>query len=290
LAIKSFTKAIVALIIASQGEDDKQLLFSNMLQVFYAKRTTRRDSRQVDIALYLQEFSKPFVDGELSEEEFRQKCETEAISVMGSTPFPLFVRSLGDALYWEGRGSYHSPLDLPLWTMAWTREMLQGGQNRYWYARNLVATVQTARASYEEATRTIQEENPRLDPEEQQKLANQKLVELLLPSLTGFVWKYNQNDIASVVKGACWKLLHSRTHKSSKHRRRQANALMILGKEFARQTTTATKEDDDVCQKKEDEDVCQNKSSSPFASGDEYMDFQARFEVALQMATTSVRI
>ena len=134
---------------------------------------------------------------------------------------------------------------------------------------------------------------------EAQKLANQKLVELLLATIADFVWKYNQNDIVAAVKGVCWKLLHSRTHKLSKHKRRQAKALiMILGREFAQQTKRKMKDgggDDEEVRPNDDgdEQVCPNKSSSSsssssFSVGDEYMDFQARFEIALQMATTTV--
>jgi DnaJ-class molecular chaperone len=112
LAIKSFTKSIVSLMLASQGiEGDKgKFFFTNFFKVFYTKRTTRRDSRQVDIALYLQSFSQPFVDGELSEEDFRQTCATEAATVMASTPFSIFVSSLGDYLYSEGWGAFLTSL------------------------------------------------------------------------------------------------------------------------------------------------------------------------------------
>ena len=291
LAIKSFTKSIVKLVLATQGmegDEKGQAMLSNFVNVFYTKRKSRRDSRQLDIALYLQAFSQPFVDGELSEDKFRQTCELEVVTVTASTPFPnIFVKSLCDALYWEGRGSYfnmNNPLfDLPVITMAWTRARLQGGKKWYWYAHNLVAAFQSARTKYEETKQTIAHDHPGIDdPQEAQNLINQKLLELLLPTITDFVWKYNQNDIAAAVKGACWKLMHS----LSKHKGCQAKAFMILGREFARQTKTKTTNhdgDDDgdnqVCQNKDgsdDDRVCQNEStlsssSSSFLGGDEYI-------------------
>jgi DnaJ-class molecular chaperone len=58
LSFKSFANTVVELLKATQGMDgDEQsnVLFSNLLKaVLDTKRTTRRDYRQVDIALYFQ--------------------------------------------------------------------------------------------------------------------------------------------------------------------------------------------------------------------------------------------
>ena len=78
--------------------------------------------RQVEIALYLQNFSKAFVEGTIDLEQFSIKCEKEAQQVFRSTPFPFFLKSIGNTLYWQGRGAFVSWSNLPITVMAWTRE------------------------------------------------------------------------------------------------------------------------------------------------------------------------
>ena len=280
LAIKSFTKSLMGLLQSAGGfkNEEGQVVFQKLYATFFQKQSSGRDARQVDIALHLLEFSKQYVDGDMTQDEFREKCQAEAEKVFESTPFPIFVKTLGSALYWEGRGSFTDALDIPVSTMAYTRDKLHGGSNWFWYARNTIRFVLLAREKYEEAGESVRKEHPKAKGEEFDKLQKDKVFHLLLPSITDFVWKYNQNDIAEAIKGACWKLLHSQTIPKRKRKRRQAQALMILGKEFSRQT--------EVCQNNDTSEIGDEQSSVD-AQNDEFL---ARLEVAVQMANSSVRI
>jgi curved DNA-binding protein CbpA len=278
LAIKSFSSNLLQLILSAQAmqqEGKADTVIQDSFQAFFVLGSQRRDQRQVDIALHLQEFSAAFVEGKETVEEFRKKSQEEAGKVMESTPFPVFVSSIGTSLYWEGRGSFHGPLDVPTSMMAWTRDQVHTVKNWSWFGRGIVQLVQDVRVKLVEAEEAIRQEHPRADEETMQKMKANKAAELLIPSLMEFVWKYNQRDIAKTLKGSCWKLLHSKTYETGKQRQRQAQALKILGQEFIRQT----KEQEQVCHL----NTCINESSS---SSPEVLTDQARIEVALQMATS----
>jgi hypothetical protein len=251
------------------GNQDEFL--RGLMTSFFLKGNDRREMRQVDIALYLQNVTSGFVDNfDWNENDFRQWCQEEARSVMESTPFPLFVESIGMALYWQGRGGaqlWKNPLDGPMSLVAWMHGSFRRTKDWTWFGYSLLSLFQQVRVTLSEAEETVRAEHPRAGPEEVQALTRRATMEALSPTLMEFVWKYNQLDIAKTLQGVCWKLL-----RSSKNPHRQARALVILGQEFKRQSKTHI----EVCE-------ANASSSSSFESD------QARIEVALQMAQSKVR-
>jgi len=248
LAIKSFSSSIVHFILTLQSastansQESQEEMLTELLASFFTK--DRRDMRQVEIALYLHEFTAPYVTGTWSEELFSQECENEAKKVLESTPFPIFLQSIGKTLYWQGRSTVSSMVDLPAASMAWTRGTTLTLINAPWLPVALAKLVRRLRTQCAEATKVIDEEKARLQKSKNRRTRNKhteeewnemelrKAIELSIPSLMEFVWEYNQRDIAYTLKGACWKLLESVTIASKKDRRRQARALQILGKTF----------------------------------------------------------
>lgn len=239
-----------------------------------------RDVREVDIALYLQEFTEGYVTSSMTEDMFRAKCQHEGIRLMESTPFSdEFLQTIGSVLYWEGgQRTVQTPFDLPMSIATWTRGHVKGMWKWTDYGIKLYNFYGLARESHAEANETIrgpERGGEREEPSEEDKRKFQEeLLKKALPELIEFVWKMNIHDITHALKGACWKVLYSNT---CPHKRRQAKALEILGRVLL-STANATPDDDSIAA---------DEGDAGSASG--FMDIQARLEVAFQMATMGGR-
>jgi hypothetical protein len=284
LSVKSFVTNLCQLMFVAQESDgDKnQEILEGLIRTLF-DGSHRTESRQVDIGLYLQDFTRAFVEGEISKAEFEQLCDEHASQVFESTPFPvLFMETIGSELYWQGKGSVQTPLDLPFSVMAWAREKGSGATSFGWYGYQLIQLGRDSNERMEKVGETIRAEHKKskLNEEELQKLIRNQVLLDILPTLMDSVWRYNQRDIAATLKGACWKLLHDR---SSKHlHRRQAKALVISGTSFLK----IVKNGKYVC----DGDGECDGDGDVNGTGREFMDDANRLEVAIQMATNKVRV
>ena len=276
VTVKAFSKTLVQIGLSVQALDEKQqgqAFAQKLFEALYTQRSIGKDTRQVDIALHLRDFTADYVSGNLSEEEFEFKCNKEAARVLKSTPYPKFLSAIGSSLYWEGRASLNSPLDLPLSVLAFARERINKGRTIYWYMSNVYNLYQQGRSVMEEARAIVAKENADIVryknkskySNKLEELAKQKALELMLPKLMEFIWRINTQDIAFTLKGACWKLLHSKRTLGLRERGRQAQSLILLGKAFQLSVSST-----------------EGKISS--STSDTVLDTRARIEVALNMA------
>jgi curved DNA-binding protein CbpA len=259
LAIKSFAADLLHVVVAAQigpnaGSINQEQMLNQLFSTFFLKSRDRRDMRQVEIALNLQDFIAPFVKGDIDMGSFSLRCAKEANNIAGSTSFPLFLKSVGKALYWQGRRTITSVVDLPTALMAWTREGVVGLETWTWPPIAVARLMRQTNNHVARATEWLENQSQqRYSDEEWQALHFKKIIEELLPSLMDFVWDYNGRDITDALDGACWKLLHTTTTLSTRERKRQAQALQELGSSFIkvaesweyREPSTATNQDSD---------------------------------------------
>lgn len=304
LTIKSFSKNVLKLGLAAQaakeaedsGKDYSQLKdFVQEMTVLMAG-SELNELRQVDIALYLREFTEEYVSGQMDVKEFQLKCIKEVTSVLKSTPFAeRMLFTIGKALYWDGgKRSINTPLDVPLSLVRRSRGLGHGlrkwkdiGTDLYklgtgWVSAYANATEQVieersnTRGRQTRRTRTHHEDDDEDDEDDMTEAeltkTKQMAFEKLLPDMLEFVWKFNIRDIATTLRGACWKLLYT---SNCPNRRRQAKALALLGQSFL-----------DVAKKLE-ESRTQGESANETDAGsttEGYMNIVKRFEVASEMA------
>jgi len=291
LAIKSFMKTMSKIVYAQQqtSEAQKEEMVKDLLSALRVNHS--RDVRQVDIALFLTEFTKDYVASNMNEDEFRVKCQEEASRLFESTPFPeKMLQPIGSALYWEGGyRSLKNPLGLPLSSVAWTRGRVKGIRKWIDYGTDIYQFYIKVKASHDEAIEklshsTKNSRRKRHQSEEEEKKSTQlETFKIVLPEMLEFFWKFNAHDITHTLKGACWKVLYSNT---CPNKRRQSKALLILGQTILKAAETIPNHND-ICAKSSTVGKAQSakKSTSDTCNNTGFMDIQARFEMALQMAT-----
>ena len=302
LGVKSFTTNLCQVIFmaqaASGGDEDeekKQQIMQGLLKAMF-DGTNHRESRQVDIAMWIQELTLPFVNRTMSLEEFEMLAQEQAAEVAESTPFPvLFMETIGSTIYWEGKGGFPtlSPLDLPFKMMTWTRNTGRSLSD----FKSFVSSFYQLYKEYNERIETIDQsvrveynsdkKNKRKPPEEKEveiiKIIRNQVFQDMIPSFMEYVWRYNQRDIFKTLKGACWKLLNDNNAGGRQNRRRQAKALVVLGNSFLK-----------VVEMKKHECTTgissEHDGGTSSSSGRPFMNDSDRLEVAIQMATTKVRL
>ena len=240
LAIKSVAANVVHLVGSVQasfdsGSVNQEHFLNELFSTFLWKSQDRRDLRQLEVALHLQDFIAPFVYGEIDLESFSHRCAHEANKIKDSTSFPLFLKSIGKALYWQGRRTITSVVDIPTAVMAWTREGAVGFERWTWLPIAFAQLIRETNHHVANANNWLEtQKQTRYSDKEWHDLRLKKIIEDLLPSLTAFVWDFNARDITDALDGACWKLLHTSTTLSRTERKRQVQALEELGSSFIR--------------------------------------------------------
>jgi len=311
LALKSFMKLINKIVHAQQqdasSDDDaqkKQEMVNDLLSALRVNHS--RDVRQVDIALYLTDFTKDYVASDTTENEFRTKCQTEARNLLQSTPFPKqMLTPIGSTLYWEARhASVTNPFSVPMSVVARARGSLKGMQKWMEYGTDMYRFYGSVQQSYAEAmeqsesSRRSATKNRRRNRQQQQEEDERRIKEIqlttfktLLPELLDFFWKFNAHDITDTLKGAVWKVLNSNT---CWNKRRQSKALKILGQAIVNAAKTAVVSEgsnNEVCgDSLSTVDESQRSTKKSASSGttcgtNGFIDIEARIEMALKMAT-----
>lgn len=292
LAIKSFTSNVVHLVLAAQKQQsdatlDQAEILDQLFSTFFLKTQDRRDMRQLEIAIHLDEIIAPYVREDMDWDTFSLKCAQEATKLMESTQFPIFVKAIGKSLYWQGRRTATSLMDLPVASLAWTRQGVMGLKKWTWLPVSVAKLIRHTNQHVTQANTWLeaeqeQQKNRHKTEQEWKSLHLQKVAEGLLPSIMDFVWQYNVRDITDAVDGSCWKLLHTSTVASRKERKRQARALEELGSSFLRVAQAQEYQEIRTCANHEDESCLldEEKENKSF-------DYDTRIKNAMEMAMKS---
>jgi curved DNA-binding protein CbpA len=274
LDVKSIASRLVdvAIMATQENPERRNDIFQQFISSFSEETSHRRESRQVDVARYLQDFVRDYaIRRDMTETEFQYKCVEEAKRVTASTPFGYqFVASIGTALYWQGFSSLHSPMGLPMYLASLTRSTYTGIAR---WTSMIQGFVQLAKGCEEVVTRVSEDaiqENPSVTKDEVKQRIQTELLKDMGSSLMTLVWQYNQWDITSTTEEAYWKVMHDTGSGklSWRQKSRQSRALRILGHSFLQQA---------------DKTASHNKERTT----ESFLDIQARVQIALEMATAS---
>ena len=297
LAISSFSTWLVEtatmFTVASQASSqEQQEMFQEYISSFFFDQkgrsipSMRHELRQVDIALYLQSFTKPYVEAvpddsseaPINDSAFREVCRTEAMTLAESTPFPhFFLQNIGNSLYWESKDIL-GKIRRPIVTITHRSSLL----------RQTFMLYRDFQVEYTKQKK-IMNINDDSDNEMFSEARKKTLQSLYsLPLLMKFVWELISMDISDTLRGACWKVIMDSRRISRRQRRRQARALRILGEEFSKLGETIMKNSTvPVCQNPSMNEGDASAESCRSESDDE-VDLNDRIQVAMLMARTKV--
>jgi hypothetical protein len=297
LAISSFSSWLVEtgniFLAASQSSaQEQQEMFQEYISSFFFDQkgrsipSMRNELRQVDIALYLQSFTRPYVEATaddseapINESSFREACRAEAMSLAESTPFPhFFLKNIGNSLYWESKDIL-GKIRRPVVTITHRSSLL----------RQTFTLYRDFQVEYKKQKK-IMNINDDSDKEMFREARKQTLQSLFsLPLLMKFVWELISMDISDTLRGACWKVIMDSRRVSRQKRRRQAKALRILGEEFSKLGETLMKNSTVlVCQNPSMNEGDEASAESCRSESDAEVDLNDRIQVAILMARTKV--
>jgi curved DNA-binding protein CbpA len=222
LAVASFVDRFMKVAQSGSTMQDFKMLRDD------SDRKTRK--RQMEISVNLIARIQGFVNRTQSKEKFKESCLTEAGEIAQSAFGAAFLVSIGTALKLEAGqflGFHRSILSRPKGTFFAAIKMKNKYANRIVSVRK---TFNVVRAVIMEN----QSGNTSFSIDQSVKM------EEALPVILEMAWAYNEQDIAHTLNGACWRIFldHGAT---LDERLRRAEALQILGEEFARLGTSVSK-------------------------------------------------
>jgi curved DNA-binding protein CbpA len=281
LTIQSVSAMIVQVAIAIQNipADQQNKIYTDFATSFFDQRTNRQETRQIDIALYLQTFSADFVyHKNVTEIEYKDKCTKEARLVAESSPFASrFLKSIGAVLYWQSNASIQTPIDIPMHLASLGHSIYSRFKGWSELFKDFLALIEEYEEKLNQQVKLLTFAHPTLSKVEAKDQARNNLLQLMIPTWMKFVWTYNEWDITSNIKGAYWKLLHHRGTTWSQ-RCRQSRAMKLLGR-------TLLKEAKSMEELTSTHGVPREQERGEGA----WLDFQTRVEVAFHLATNSAQ-
>eukprot|EP00980_Cylindrotheca_fusiformis_P029383 scaffold23464_cov126-Cylindrotheca_fusiformis.AAC.1 len=199
-------------------EEGNDTFWDGLSVLFLEEINHDRELRQVEVALFLQDFVSDYaIHGNLTETAFEDKCQKAARAVIASTP-PLFGRqfasSIGTTLYWLGHSYLHSPFGIPMFLAARTRSTYKNMERWTTMMHGLVKFAREVRDVVDGVRRTEANKNidgespPPSTKDEITQRIQEKLVQEMAAPLMVLLWEYNQWDIASTLEGAYWKVIN----------------------------------------------------------------------------------
>jgi curved DNA-binding protein CbpA len=216
--------------------------------------------RQVEISVNLIARIQGFLNGTQSKQEFKESCYTEAGEIAQSAFGAAFLVSIGKALQLEAGqflGFRRSILSWPKGSFYATIKMKNKYANRIMSVRKTFNVV-----------RAVMKENQSGDTG--RSFGESVKVEEALPVILEMAWAYNEQDIAHTLNGACWRIFLD-NGATFDERLKRAEALQILGEEFARLGTSVSKAN-----------TCNDNTPA------EANEIKARLEVAFNLAYQKV--
>jgi len=225
LAVASFMDLLMKL---SMGESSTVQMVD--LQVLWDDSEFKSRKRQLEIAQNVAANIKGYVDGTLSAADFKQQCFLEAGEI-GQTAFGTrFLASIGKAFQLEAGEYLGFHRSLLTWSKGCYYSVLRKKNKNWNRLTSLRKIIDVLRAAMQmpETNETVTKEESHYHFD-----ASKANMQKLLPSILEMAWAFNEQDIAYTIHGACWRLFLD-SSVSSEERLRRAEAIQILGNEFAR--------------------------------------------------------
>ena len=224
LAVASFMDVLIKL---SMGESSS--LDLDDVKTLWSESEFKSRKRQLEIAQNLITRIDDFVNGKLSVVEFKSRCFLEAGEI-GQTAFGTrFLMTIGTAFQLEAGQylAYHgSFLTWPKGSLYSLRRWKTKNKNRW---MSLQKTVAVIRAAIDGETNSTSENSDipfRFEMDEAD-------IQQMLPLILEMMWAYNEQDIASTIRGACLRMFID-SDVSNEERIKRANAIKLMGDEFVR--------------------------------------------------------
>ncbi len=262
LGVSSFFDSFMNIIQATNNSDN--LTFDSFMKVLQSSQTQKLQ-RPVNVALHLRDFSQAFVNGDISEDVYKLRCEEEANKIAENFFGETFLLYIGKALVQESNLFLsQSWYGVPMWIYSATAK--KGGQafGKVGAFRMVSKFVQSVfSGNYTDTTEDGDDNNNSYNNKQVKNNRNsdkkmnrhnkkkynmkkedekgssrfnvnfsQEMLEDLLPQILDLAWAFNSRDISNLLEQACEKLFFdSKSHTSGESRRR-ARALRILGQSF----------------------------------------------------------
>jgi X-domain of DnaJ-containing/DnaJ domain len=193
----------------------------DLLKFFWSSTDTsgvpsRQRKRELNIALFLNDRVKSFVNGMVSRSEFRDICRQEAQSIALGQFGLKYLYSIGTALtdasnrFLNFQGNLLGP---------WNRIVV-------WFRRKL-RIVKSLWPLYGKLLEKVKQLKL-----QQVALSDAVLMEHVVPIMIDVVWVYNDLDIQNALSEACRRLFADSKVNSRYTRLERAEAIRILGEEF----------------------------------------------------------
>lgn len=310
--------------------DEQQRRINEHLSAFFSpsESSRRTESRQVDIALWLKEFTEPFIVSGIKNNTsstknsssisyFRDACRKEAEQVaLSSQLSSRYMETIGTTLFWDCGSASLSSLPVPLLNLpsqiaSTVRRPIIGSQNLWWVGRSLYQFYFDFQREMKVQRATIEKEHSRkrkqnrkknkaevddetVELELEQEAMSRTFKNLLPRQLLEFAWAFNMRDIQHALRGACRKVVDDVSGPDifgrSVRRRKLSRLFSIWGSELL----VVARQHKDT----KSEDQCRSDSfgrdepkscPNPNDNIDEET-IRDRLEVALFMASVEVRL
>mmetsp|Transcript_9416 Transcript_9416/g.17097 ORF Transcript_9416/g.17097 Transcript_9416/m.17097 type:complete len:613 (-) Transcript_9416:1759-3597(-) len=225
LAVASFMDVLLKLTMR-----DSSSLEMEDFKTLWSESEFKSRKRQLEIAQNLIARIDSFVNGTLSEVEFKRQCFLEAGEI-GQTAFGTrFLNTIGNAFQLEAGQylAYHdSFLTWPKGSLFSLLRWKNKNKNRW---SSLQKTVAVIRAALGGTNSKDTSENT--DTPYRFEMHDSDLQEML-PLILEMMWAYNEQDIASTIRGACFRMFAD-SDVSKEERLKRAQAMKLMGDEFVR--------------------------------------------------------
>ena len=268
LGVSSFFGQFMNII---QAASNDSLTFESFMKVLQSSQTQKLQ-RPVNVALHLREFSQDFVNGDITEDAFREKCREEANMIAENSFGETFLLHIGKALVQESNLFLsQSWYGWPMWMFSaiakksgkaygkvnsfrmvttFARSMFSGNStnveegDEHDTTKNskLTSAKKDKKGKKKRSKKTNQKKDTRKkDNDNENNIFNanftQETFEDLLPLIVKMAWAFNARDIANLLEQACEKLFFDAESHSSGVSRRRAKALRILGEIFVKRSS-----------------------------------------------------
>ena len=220
----------------SLSDEEKQEVMYQRYKKMKQSDELKQRKRQAKCAKNLLGRIAPFVDGEISMEDFVASCQEEAISIAKGAYGELYTITMGYALLVcaeEFIGFKTSFLGLG-GHVARTKQNASGfGANMKLLGAGIKAVGAGSRAMVEAENmqKRAEESGEELDASAAAEMA--EALDDTLPTFLEFAWAVNKKDIQSTLKSVCKKLFDDSSGANTKELRlKRAEAVSIFGREF----------------------------------------------------------
>ena len=215
-------------------EDEAADVMQQRMQDASVEAELKQRKREVKCAMNILKRIQPFVEGNISRDEYIASCQEEAMNIVKGSFGDVFCTTIGFALEVEAEeyvGFQTSFLGVT-GHAARTKKNMKNINNNMKIVGAGVKAVSTGRQAMKEVETVSRgmEEGQEMDAK--QAAAMSETMEKSLPAILELAWAINVRDITKTLKIACSKLFSDASVEMD-GRLLRAEAVQILGREFS---------------------------------------------------------